>query len=107
MSVRIEILGLILACMAVTLLPRVIPMLLAHKINLPRPLQAWLAYIPATVIAALFFKEVLLLDGAWRSWDSPHLGAGFGALVMAIASRSVPLTIVAGLAVFVFMRWLL
>ncbi|MGI9347152.1 MAG: AzlD domain-containing protein [Gammaproteobacteria bacterium] len=100
MSIRPDILALIFACLVVTFIPRIIPLMLAHRITLPRPILAWLAYIPTAVIAALFFNEMLLSGGTWRTWQSPHIWAGLAALATAFLSRHIATTIIIGMAVF-------
>lgn len=105
MSVRLEILGLIIACMVVTFVPRVLPLLLVHKVKLPPVVLAWLAYVPAAVISALFFNEITF-DGTWRVWENPRLVAGIIVLLVAIISRSIYLTVIAGMGSFVLLQWL-
>ena len=56
MSVRPWVLALIVACMAVTILPRVLPLIGAHRIRLPGPVVAWLTYVPVAETA----QEALL-----------------------------------------------
>lgn len=106
MTVRLEILLLILACMAVTVLPRVLPLSLAHRIRLPQWFLAWLQYVPIAVISALFFREVLLLNGEWRQWHDPYLLAAWPTLAVAIVSRHILLTIIIGTLLFTLLRWI-
>jgi branched-subunit amino acid transport protein len=104
MIVRPEVLGLILACMAVTLLPRVLPMALINIAPLPRWFLAWLRHIPVAVIAALLFKEIATAGGELRHWQDPYLGGGVAALLVAFASRSIVISIVGGAAAFLLLR---
>ncbi len=104
MDVRPEILALILACAAVTAIPRVLPMVLLSRMALPRWLLAWLAYVPVAVLAALLAIEVLMVDGKVAlSAANPSLLAIVPALAVAGFTRSLIGTVVAGVAVF----WLL
>lgn len=107
MSVRPEILLLILACMAVTIVPRVAPMALVNRLRLPAWFLAWLSYIPVSVISALFFREAFLSAGAWRSWDDPYLVAGMLTLAVAFLCRNFFLTAVIGAFIFTACRYLL
>ena len=107
MSIRPEIILLILGCMGVTVLPRILPMAFANRLHLPAWFLAWLRYIPVSVIAALFFREVLLTAGAFRQWDDPYLIAGLLTLVAAFVFRNILLTVVVGAVVFTALRFIL
>lgn len=101
MDVRPEILALILACAAVTALPRVLPLVVLSKIALPRWLVTWLAYVPVAVLAALLAIEVLMVDGnPALSAVNPSLLAIAPALAVAGLTRSLIATVLAGVAVY-------
>lgn len=101
MDVRPEILALILACAAVTAVPRVLPLVLLAKIALPRWLVAWLAYVPVAVLAALLALEVLMVGGKPAlSAANPTLVAIVPALAVAAVTRSLIATVLTGLAAF-------
>jgi branched-subunit amino acid transport protein len=101
MDVRPEILALILACAAVTAVPRVLPLVLLAKIELPRWLLAWLAYVPVAVLAALLAIEVLVVEGKPAvSTANPSLIAIVPALAVAGLTRSLIGTVVAGVATY-------
>ena len=104
MDVRPELLALILACAAVTAVPRVLPLVLLAKIQLPRWLLAWLAYVPVAVLAALLAIEVMVVDGKPAlSTSNPSLLAIVPALWVAALTRSLIGTVIAGVGAF----WLL
>ena len=63
MSARPEILLAIALCALVTVIPRVLPMLLAHRIEPPAWVVVWLRLVPAAILAALLVPELLLADG--------------------------------------------
>ena len=101
MDVRPEILALILACAAVTAVPRVLPLVLLAKIELPRWLLAWLAYVPVAVLAALLAIEVLVVEGKpGVSAANPALAAIIPALAVAGFTRSLIATVVVGVAAY-------
>ena len=104
MDVRPELLALILACAAVTAVPRVLPLVLLARIELPAWLLAWLAYVPVAVLAALLAIEVLIVDGKPAlSAANPALLAILPALAVAAFTRSLIGTVLAGVAAY----WLL
>ena len=101
MDIRPEILALILACAAVTAVPRVLPLLLLSRITLPAWLLAWLAYVPISVLAALLALEVLMVEGRPAvSMANPALLAILPALAVAGFTRSLIGTVLAGVAAY-------
>ena len=96
MDIRSEFLTLVLACAAVTALPRVLPLLVLSRLQLPQWLLDWLRYVPVAVLAALLALET-------ASTGMPGLLAGAVALGVAAATRSLLGTVLAGVAVY----WLL
>lgn len=108
MSVRLEVLLLILGCMIVTQIPRVLPLLAARRLRLPPIAIAWLGYVPVAVIAALFAGEVVIRDGHLpTTWADPRLFAGLVTLIVAFATRSIMLTVVGGMASYALLAALL
>jgi branched-subunit amino acid transport protein len=104
MDVRPEILALILACAAVTILPRVLPLVLLSRIALPAWVLAWLAYVPVAVLAALLALEVMVIDGRPAvTTANPALLAILPALAVAALTRSLITTAAAGVGLY----WLL
>jgi branched-subunit amino acid transport protein len=104
MDIRPEFLALVLACAAVTAVPRVLPLVLLARIELPRWLLAWLAYVPVAVLAALLAIEVLVVEGKPAvSTANPALLAIVPALAVAAFTRSLIVTVAVGVAAF----WLL
>lgn len=96
MDIRPEFLGLVLACAAVTAIPRVVPLVALSRIELPGWLLGWLRYVPVAVLAALLAIEL-------RSAGAAGLPAIAAAFAAAFVSRSLLGTAVAGVAVY----WLL
>ncbi len=104
MDIRPEILTLVLACAAVTVVPRVVPLVLLAKVDLPGWLLQWLGYVPIAVLAALLAIEVLVVDGRTAvSIANPSLLATIPALAVAALTRSLIGTVAVGVGVY----WLL
>ena len=101
MDIRPEILALILACAAVTAVPRMLPLVLLSKVELPRWLLAWLAYVPVAVLAALLAIEVLIVDSKpLLTAANSSLLAIVPALAVAGATRSLIATVLVGVAAY-------
>lgn len=93
MEIRPEFLALVLACAAVTALPRVLPLVALSRLALPRWLLEWLRYVPVAVLSALLAIELLSSGRA----GVPAIAAAFA---VAFLTRSLLGTAVAGVAVF-------
>lgn len=107
MTVRPEILILILACAAVTFLPRVLPLALLSRFNLPKWLLRWLAYVPIAVLAALLAQSVLISDGAIDlSMNNLGLLAVIPTLLVALRTRSLIWTVLTGVASMALLRFI-
>ena len=96
MEIRAEFLALVLACAAVTAVPRVLPLVALSRVELPGWLLDWLRYVPIAVLSALLAIELL-------SAGTAGLPAIAAALAVALFTRSLLGTAVAGVAVY----WLL
>lgn len=96
MDIRPEFLALVLGCALVTALPRVLPLAVLSRVELPGWLLAWLRYVPIALLVALLSIEIV---GYGRT-GLPAIGAAFA---VAFLTRSLLGTAVAGVAVY----WLL
>jgi branched-subunit amino acid transport protein len=93
MEIRAEFLALVLACAAVTAVPRVLPLVALSRLELPGWLRAWLGYVPVAVLSALLALEL-------RSSGAAGLPAIAAAFAVAFLTRSLLGTAVAGVLVF-------
>jgi branched-subunit amino acid transport protein len=93
MEIRPDFLGLVLACALVTAVPRVLPLLVLSKMQLPQWLLDWLRYVPVAVLASLLSLELSTAGPA-------GVAAAVIALAVAAATRSLLGTVLAGLAVY-------
>ncbi len=103
MTVRPEILLIILGGALVTVLPRVLPLVVLSRLDLPEALKSWLAYVPIAILAALLAGELALEQGAivlkWRD-----LVAVVPVLAVVAVSRSIIGAVVAGVVVIALLR---
>jgi len=53
----------ILGMLAVTYVPRALPVLLLSSKKLPQVVVAWLSYVPVAVLAAMLFPALLIPEG--------------------------------------------
>ncbi len=105
MEVRLPVLLVILGAAAVTVLPRVLPLALLSRFNLPPWSIRWLGYVPIAVLAALLAQSVLLVDGRIAfSADNLSLIAVLPALILALRTRSLIWTVVGGVVAMALLR---
>ncbi len=96
-----EVIWVILGMGLVTYLPRWVPLVFLSRRNLPRWLVEWLDLIPAAILSALLFPE-LLTNGTPRHialWQ-PELWVAIPTFVFALKTKSLGGTVVIGMALF-------
>jgi branched-subunit amino acid transport protein len=98
MDIRPEFLGLILACALVTAVPRVLPLVVLSRFQLPAWLLDWLRFVPIAILAALLSLELSLAT-------APLAGVAT-ALAVAALTRSILGTVLAGVAVYGLLLYL-
>ncbi|GEO81175.1 AzlD domain-containing protein [Pararhodospirillum oryzae] len=95
----------LLGCAVVTVLVRVAPVLLLSHLAFPAGVRAWLTYVPAAVMAAILAGEFLhhpALSPA--GWSVSLLAAGVS-LGVGLLTRSLFLTVLAGVAGYSLLGW--
>lgn len=98
---------LIIGMMAVTFLPRYIPMLIVGRIELPERLFRALRYVPVAVLTAISVPEALVRDGVvTTSLNNAHLYASIAAILIAWRFKNLLYTIGGGLVFFFIWRFI-
>ena len=84
----------------VTYIPRLLPLFALSQVRLPDRLMSWLSYLPAAILSALIFPGALMHDGVFDPGiGNPSLWALAASFAVAIRTRNLILTMVAGGAV--------
>lgn len=105
MTVRSGYLALILGMALVTYLPRMLPVVVLSRFRLPPLLLRWLAYVPVAVLSALLAGELLMQGGRPALPPAhPHLLAAVPAAAVAVLTRSLLGTVLAGVAAMALLR---
>lgn len=92
----------------VTYLPRLLPVLLLARRNLPARLVRWLSYIPAAVLAALL-GPALLAPGGKLDLDpaaNPDFWVSIPVFMIAVLTRNLFATVLSGMALIALWRLL-
>lgn len=95
MEIRADIFLIIIGGALVTLLPRVFPLVVLSKMNIPDWGLRWLKHIPVAIMASLLAEELLPL-GEKSGWEPLRLLAAVISLIIAIFTRSLLLTVGSG-----------
>jgi branched-subunit amino acid transport protein len=106
MEVRPEILIAILASGFVTLLPRVLPLMVLSRFQLPKAAADWLKHVPVAVMAALIAQSLFIAGDRPKAGPTLEMAAALAAFFVAVKTRSLLGTVVAGVACTMALRWL-
>lgn len=106
MEVRWSILLIIIGSALVTFLPRVLPLMILSRLQLPNWLIRWLKHVPISVMAALLAQELLLSKGAFAPGDNIlQILAALPAFAVAIWTKSLLGTVLVGIASMFALRF--
>ncbi len=91
---------------AVTYLPRVLPVLVLSRRNLPAPVERWLSYVPVAVLAALLtpalFAPAGKLDLALTA--NPAFWVSIPVFAIAVITRNLFATVLGGMLLIAIYR---
>jgi branched-subunit amino acid transport protein len=104
MEIRPEVLMVVLGCAAVTVAPRVLPLVLMSRIALPAWLRAWLGHVPVSILAALLAQELLLSGKPSLASAAAALLAAVPAFAVAAWTRSILAAVGAGVLAMALLR---
>lgn len=108
MAITWQVFWVIVGGTIVTIIPRVFPLVVLSKLNIPQLGLRWLAHIPVAIMAALLAQELLLPTKEFSYfWDNIRLLAALPALLVAIITRSLLGTVVVGIFSMMALRWFL
>ncbi|MFP3393130.1 AzlD domain-containing protein [Brevibacillus sp. SIMBA_040] len=108
MEVRWDVFLIIVGSALVTFLPRVVPLMVLSRMELPEWGIRWLNYVPISVMAALVGQELFVQDGQLTSLlTNVELLAAIPTVLVAIKTRSLLGTVVAGMISIMILRYLL
>ncbi|MFS8544123.1 MAG: AzlD domain-containing protein [Limnochordales bacterium] len=94
-----HILLIILGMAAVTYGPRALPLLLLASRPLPPLVRQWLGFLPPALMAALVVQAVLMPGGQPQlTLANPAVVPALVSIIVAWRTRSLGLTVVAGMA---------
>lgn len=98
---------IIIGSALVTFLPRVLPLMVLSRIELPEWGIRWLNYVPISVMAALVGQELLVQDRQFHLLNNVELLAAIPTVLVAMRTKSLLGTVVAGLVSIMALRYFL
>lgn len=106
---QVEISGYILAVIVgisiVTFIPRVVPLMLLSKMEIPKWGIDWLKHVPVAVMASLLAQVLLLSEQVFSIKDNVlNLAAALPAFLVAIFTRSLLGTVMIGVLSLMILR---
>ncbi|MEK5478716.1 AzlD domain-containing protein [Paenibacillus sp. FSL R5-0407] len=107
MEVRWDVFLIIIGSALVTFLPRVLPLMVLSRMELPEWGIRWLNYVPISVMAALVGQELLLQDGQFSLLNNIELLAAIPTVLVAMKTKSLLGTVLAGMVSIMVLRYFL
>lgn len=108
MTIEREFIWMLLGVSLATLVPRVLPMMLVSRFELPQWLLKFLQYVPIAVMTALLAQSVLTKNEVWIPiQDNLNLVVLIPTLLAAIWTRSLLVTVLVGVcAMWLLQLWI-
>ncbi|MBD8841206.1 MULTISPECIES: AzlD domain-containing protein [Paenibacillus] len=106
MEVRWDVFWIIMGSALLTFIPRVLPLMLFSKIQIPVWLLRWLEYVPVAVMAALIGQELFMSDNQLVPiTQNAALWASLPTIAVAIWTRSLLGTVLVGIVAMMILRY--
>ena len=107
MEVRWSVLLLIMGASLVTFLPRVLPLVVLSRLELPDWAMRWLKHVPIAVMAALVAGELFIDEGQPVLLQHRNeILAGLFTFLVAAKTKSLLGSVVAGIVIVMLLRQL-
>lgn len=96
---------MILGMWVVNYLPRVFPMVVLSKVEIPERVITWLSFVPAAVLAAIVVPSLVMPNGQVElTWQNPYILAAVPAIAVAIKTQSLVWTLLLGMLVMALVQ---
>lgn len=106
MTTTVYMVWLIIGCALVTWLPRVIPFIFVRNVKLPKIVLKWLSFIPVCILSALVIENLLDTDsGKVVTLNWPVFLTFVPTLIIALLTKSLSITVVAGVIIMAAVRY--
>ena len=92
-----QFLLLIIGMAVVSYIPRIVPMMYFSKREIPQWFHDWMKYVPAALFAALFFKDVFIVEHEFSFLSNLKIIAALIVMGVAYKTKSMGLSVISGL----------
>ncbi|MDQ0176659.1 AzlD domain-containing protein [Bacillus chungangensis] len=107
MELNMTVLLIIFGGAIVTMLPRVLPLAVLSKVDLPDWVVNWLKHIPVAIMAALLAQELLIpTEEFGYFYGNLRLLAAIPTILVAIFTRSLLGTVIVGILSMMLLRFI-
>ncbi|QQZ09689.1 AzlD domain-containing protein [Heyndrickxia vini] len=107
MEIRYTILLIIFGSALVTFIPRVLPLMVLSRIQLPDWAISWLKHVPVAVMAALLAQSLLFSNDKLALYEnSLNLVVALPVFLVAIFTRSLLGTVLTGIICMMLLRFI-
>ena len=90
----------------VTVIPRVLPLMILSKFQLPQWAEKWLSFVPITVMASLIAQEIFIHEGELvLIKNNLPLLAAIPTCIIAIKTQSLLFTVLGGMVSLMILRF--
>ena len=108
MTTTTSMVWLIIGCALVTWLPRILPFIFVRNIELPDVVLKWLRYIPVCILSALVIENLLDTESQrYVTFDWPVFITFVPTLGIALITKSLSITVIAGVLIMALVRFLM
>ncbi|KIL37038.1 branched-chain amino acid ABC transporter [Cohnella kolymensis] len=107
MEITWSVFVVIVGAALVTFVPRVLPLMVLSRFELPAWAMRWLGHIPIAVMAALVGQELLGGGGSFNITRNVDLLAGILTFFVAVKTRSLLLTVLFGVICALVLRFVM
>lgn len=106
MEVSWTVLLIVIGGAIVTFIPRVVPLMVLSRMKLSESVQNWLHFVPIAILAALVGQELFIQENKVNIKLNQELLAAVVSVLVAIKTRSLLWTVIAGVFSFIAVKWL-
>lgn len=106
MTTTLAMVLLILGCAVVTWIPRIMPFILVKNMKMPDVVLRWLTYIPVCILSALVIEGMFVKQQRLVTIDWISLLAFIPTLLVALFTKSLSKTVIAGVLTMALLRYL-
>lgn len=105
MTISLFMIWLLIGCTLVTWIPRILPFMFVRSIRLPNVVVRWLSFIPVCILTALIVEGFIIQTDHTITLDWQVLVVLFPTLFIAFKTKSLSLTVIAGIVCMALIRF--